>query len=82
MDENENYFVRVLKKNTIYPGAIRFDLVKIQGKLIYKEKFWINKQQFNFVFFKDCEELCPIEQFVELTSDKFVNDYGTACQEK
>ena len=36
MDENENYFVRVLKKNTIYPGAIRFDPVEIQGKLIYK----------------------------------------------
>jgi hypothetical protein len=35
-DENENYFVRVLKKNTIYPGAIRFDPVEIQGKLIFK----------------------------------------------
>jgi hypothetical protein len=34
MDENGNYFVRVLKKNTIYPGAIRFDQVKIQSKPI------------------------------------------------
>jgi hypothetical protein len=31
-DKRRNYFVRVLKKNTIYPGAIRFDPVKIEGK--------------------------------------------------
>ncbi len=36
MDKHRKYFVRVLKKNTIYPGAIRFDPVEIQGKLIYK----------------------------------------------
>jgi hypothetical protein len=33
MDKRRNYFVRVLNKNTIYPGAIRFDPVKIEGKL-------------------------------------------------
>ena len=34
MDKHRKYFVRVLSKNTIYPGAIRFDPVKIEGKLV------------------------------------------------
>ena len=30
-DKRHNYFVRVLNKNTLYPGAIRFDVVTIKG---------------------------------------------------
>ena len=30
-DKHHNYFVRVLNKNTLYPGAIRFDVVTVKG---------------------------------------------------
>jgi hypothetical protein len=44
MDKRRNYFVRVLNKNTIYPGAIRFDPVKIEGKLVC---FYMKKDKEN-----------------------------------
>lgn len=35
VDKRRNYFVRVLNKNTLYPGAVRFDVVNVKGiKLI------------------------------------------------
>ena len=30
----DQYYVRVLNKNTLYPGAIRFDVVRVQGNYL------------------------------------------------
>ena len=32
-DSRQKYFVRVLNKNTVYPGVIRLNEVKINGKI-------------------------------------------------
>lgn len=37
----KEYYVRVLNKNTIYPGAIRFDAVTIKGNVYFSNELVI-----------------------------------------
>jgi hypothetical protein len=73
------YYVRVLNKNTLYPGAISFDVVKIKGNFLSKTNLEISFCTVCF-YLKGCGEFCPIQKFLKLTSNKFVENYTTACK--
>ena len=64
-DKCDQYFVKVLYKNDVYPGGVILDPVKVK--------------ECNSVLFGD-RYLCPLKQFIALTSDKVLTNSTVACQ--
>ena len=86
-DNCNNYYVRVLNKNTEYPAPISFVENTIEGNYFFLFFFNFLNYFFNFKLYKQgCDALCPVDKFLELlnTPNKVLlpADVEKACVEQ